>query len=640
MGQYILVDEYTEIVVDGYMRMYPDANPDEVRAVIAKKLEEEVIDIPCTLHNDTYHEYIDTTVLDTFNWLSLRKPIISGAGSFFKQHSEYNDPSIKVLETWLGKRKKLKKIMFKYVKGTIEYNNYNTAQGNQKVICNAEYGESGTQLSSSYSIYIPPATTGSAKNLTTSLICILELFIANCDQYIQLKDINEMTDFMVNVLRAKDERLYRITAKFTPEEVGQRLYSMIRRKSEADLIYLIKIAESLSDDDRSKLMLAYNPRLVLNHFLYDDMSVIGKYLMSHMVDFETCTKESLQISGFGVTPPEAIAEISTKVSNIIVSTCVYPFIPNDVEVRAENAQRDLVCVVDTDSLMLHYPKLIKEFQTDTGNFKMSCICAAGFGTRLFADFVVPKFVEYFAINCGIEDKHYRDKLVFKNEFAYAMMLLFQKKMYLDSQFVQEGSPRNIHEIEAKGVSFKKRDTADFLEPLILGLCDKYVVSTDDISLDHIINGYLSIHDEYQRKVKTDVRLYTKQSVKDVNTYDQTKKLPIQMRGTQIWNEIMSTQEIMPLDRVYIVWLSYDLLERSSNPRTRRLLEMCRRYSPDDACVCIPESYDRIPDWISEGIDSEHNIDKLLAPFKQLLKVFGVYLPENKGSFKCTKMLFT
>ena len=89
--------------------------------------------------------------------------------------------------------------MFKFVKGTIEYNNYNTAQGNQKVICNAEYGESGTPLSSSYSVYIPPATTGSAKNLTTSLICILELFIANYDKYIQLKDINEMMDFIVNV---------------------------------------------------------------------------------------------------------------------------------------------------------------------------------------------------------------------------------------------------------------------------------------------------------------------------------------------------------------------------------------------------------------------------------------------------------
>lgn len=640
MDEYIVVEKYIDVVLEGYMSMYPDSNPAEVRKLISDKLEECIVDIPCTLHNDTYHEYIDTTMLDTFNWLSTRKPIISGAGSFFRQHAEYTAPSIRVLETWLTKRKKLKKMMFKFVKGTIEYNNYNTAQGNQKVICNAEYGESGTPLSASYSVYIPPATTGSAKNLTTSLICILELFIANYDKYVQLKDINEMMDFIINVLEAKDVRPKRITAKFTPEEVGQRLYSMIRRKNESDLVLLTKIAASVSDDERSKLMLAFNPRLVLSHFLYSDMTTIGTYLTHHLVDLENCTEESLQVSGFGVTPPEAIADVYNKVCTIIVDTCAYPFIPNDVEFRADNAQRALVCVVDTDSLMLHYPTFINEFQTDTGNFKMSCICAAGFGTQLFANFVVPKFVEYFAINCGIEDKYYRDKLVFKNEFSFSMMVLFQKKMYLNSMFVQEGKPRNIHEIDAKGVSFKKRDTADFLEPMILTLCDKYMISVDNISIDRILDEYFTIHAEYQRKVLHDATLYTKQGVKDVDSYAVGKKLPIQMRGTQIWNEIMSTEQINPLDRVYIIWLSEKLLEQSSNPRTRRLLEMCKRYSPGDPCVCLPESYKTIPDWVAAGIDAEHNIDKLLGPFKQILNVFGVYLPENKGSFKCTKMLFT
>ena len=640
MDGYIVVEQYIDIVLDAYMKMYPEENPIAVREMISNTLEESITDIPCTLHNDTYHEYIDTTLLDVFNWLSERKPIISGAASFFKQHAEYTAPSIKVLETWLSKRKKLKKMMFKFVKGTIEYNNYNTAQGNQKVICNAEYGESGTPLSSSYSVYIPPATTGSAKNLTTSLICILELFIANYDKYIQLKDINEMMDFIVNVLTATDERPNRITARFTPEEVGQRLYSMIRIKNESDLVFLTRFVSCLEDDDRSKLMFAFNPRLIMNHFLYNDMTTIGTYLTHHVVDLENCTKETLQIAGFGITPPEAIADVSNKVSNIIVDTCAYPFIPNDVEMRADNAERELVCVVDTDSLMLHYPKLIREFQTDTGNFKMSCICAAGFGTRLFADFVVPRFVSYFAINCNIEDKYYRDKLVFKNEYSYSMMILFQKKMYLNSIFVQEGEPRNIHEIDAKGVSFKKRDTADFLEPMILKLCDKYMISVDTISIDRILDEYFTIHDEYQRRVRTDVTLYTKQGVKDEESYDQSKTLPIQMRGTQIWNSIMSTEQINPLDRVYIVWLSYDLLSKSSNGRTMRRLEMCKRYSPKEACICIPESYKTIPDWIAVGIDTEYNIDKLLAPFKQVLNVFGVYLPENKGSFKCTKMLFT
>ena len=640
MDGYVIVEEYLDVATDSYMRMYPDSDPVLVREVMADELEKSLIDIPCTLHNDTYHEYVDTTILDVFNWLRLRHPIISGNGSFFKQHSEYTAPSIKVLETWLMKRKKLKKLMFKFNPGSIEYNNYNTAQGNQKVICNAEYGESGTPLSSSFSVYIPPATTGSAKNLTTSLICILELFVGNTDTFILLKDINEMVDFMFNVLHADDPRPNRITATFTPEEVSQRLYSMIRKKNESDYQYLLSVCRTLSSDDLSKLMLAYNPRLMMNHFLCGEMTTIGTYLKQHLVDLENCTPEALKMAGFGEEAPDEIADLINLVFGRISDSTIYPYIPNDVEYRAEVARRDLICVVDTDSLMLHYPKLINEFKTDTGNFRMSCVCAAGFGTRLFAKVVVPRFINYFALNCGIEDEYYRKKLEFKNEFSYLMMILMQKKMYLASIFVQEGNPRNIHKIDAKGVQFKKRDSADFLEPLILGMCDRYMISVDQISIDTILNTYMDIRDDYRKRIYTDVEYYTKQSVKAIEAYAKSKTLPIQMRGSQIWNEIMSTEPIVSLDRVYIIWLSFDKLAKADDPRGRRLYELCKRYSPSEACICLPETYKQIPEWVSKYIDGDYNIDKLLGPFKQILGVFNVYLPENKGSFKCTKMLFT
>lgn len=638
MESNVVIDEYIEHTVDVYMRMYPDSNETQVRQLVTKKIEESLVDIPCTLHNDTYHEYVDTTVLDTFNWLAIRKPIISGNGTFFKQHKEYTAPTIKVLETWLTKRKKLKKIMFSFPKGSIDYNNYNTGQNNQKVICNAEYGEAGSKLSTSYSVYLPASTTGSAKNLTTTLICLLELFVSNDDGYIIMKDINEMMDFIFNVLNDTEERPYRVTKYFTPERVAKRLFGMIRRKNDDDYEVLFKYACSLTEDEKSKLMLASNLKLLLSEFLTEEMYTIGTYLKQHIVDFDNCNTESLQLAGFGVTPPEAVNDLYERVSLIVRDSCIYPFIPNDVEARADNAMRDLVCVVDTDSLMLHYPKLINEFQTDTGNFKMSCICAAGFGTYLFANTVVPKYIDYFTLNVGIVDKYYRDKILFKNEFSFFMMILFQKKMYLNSMFVQEGNPRNIHEIDAKGVSFKKRDTADFLSPMILNLCDQHLISSDELKIDNIINEYIRIHSDIVRRVPYDVSLYTKQSVKGEDAYDASKTLPIQMRGSIIWNEIMSTEQILPLDRVYIIWLSYELLEHGTNPRTRRLLEICKRRSPKEACICIPESYKRIPDWISCGIDPEYNADKLLAPFKQLLNVFHVYLPENRGSFKCTKML--
>jgi hypothetical protein len=40
-------------------------------------------------------------------------------------------------------------------------------------------------------------------------------------------------------------------------------------------------------------------------------------------------------------------------------------------------------------------------------------------------------------------------------------------MYASAMFVQEGSPRNIHEIAVSGLSFKKRDAAEFLEPIMV-----------------------------------------------------------------------------------------------------------------------------------------------------------------------------
>lgn len=639
MTDNIVLDTYIEETVDIYMRMYPNTDINLVRKLVEEEVLNEVRDIPCTLHNDTYHEYVDTTILDVMNWSYDRKPIISGNGTFFKRQDEYTAPSTRVLETWLLKRKKLKKIMFTFPKGSIEYNNYNTGQGNQKVICNAEYGESGTPLSSSYSIYIPPSTTGSAKNITTTLICILEMFVGNDDQYIQLKDINEMFDFIIHVLEDKETRPNRLTiVNFKPEEVVSRLWGMIRRKSDNDKIVLSKYVQSLSQEDLSKLMFAANFKLILRT-LDAEMNEIGTYLKTHLIDLDNCTEATLHDAGFGVKVPEAINNTFQRVSDIVADTCIYPFIPNDAEVRAENAMRDIVCVVDTDSLMLHYPKLINEFQTDLGNFKMSCICAAGFGTQIFANTIVPKYIDYFVANIGVVDKYYRDKIVFKNEFSFLMMILFQKKMYLNAMFVQEGSPRNIHDIDAKGVSFKKRDTADFLEPMILDLCDKYLISSDTISIDHIISEYFRIHDELQRKIAYEVSYYTKASVKAAEAYATGKTLPIQMRGTIIWNSIMSTEQIMPLDRVYIVWLSFDKLVSSHNPRTKALYDLCKKHSPSEACICLPESYKRIPDWISIGIDTEYNIDKLLAPFKQLLNVFHVYLPDNRGSFKCTKMMY-
>ena len=48
MESNVVIDEYIEHTVDVYMRMYPDSNETQVRQLVTKKIEESLVDIPCT----------------------------------------------------------------------------------------------------------------------------------------------------------------------------------------------------------------------------------------------------------------------------------------------------------------------------------------------------------------------------------------------------------------------------------------------------------------------------------------------------------------------------------------------------------------------------------------------------------------
>ena len=178
-----VVNSYGEMIADMYSRMHPEIDKNLILAQTQQILDEKIKDVPCQMHNNVTQERVDTTLLNSFDWIKQRNPIISGNGTFFKQHAEYLAPTVKMLEKLQADRKRVKKEMYQYKKGAIEYTNRNIKQLSIKVIMNADYGGSGTPLSPFYSPYIPPATTGSAKNITTSLICCLEFISENNNQY-------------------------------------------------------------------------------------------------------------------------------------------------------------------------------------------------------------------------------------------------------------------------------------------------------------------------------------------------------------------------------------------------------------------------------------------------------------------------
>jgi hypothetical protein len=209
--------------------------------------------------------------------------------------------------------------------------------------------------------------------------------------------------------------------------------------------------------------------------------------------------------------------------------------------------------------------------------------------------------------------------------------------------VQEGNLRNIHKISVTGLSFKKRDSAEFLEPIMLDLHDRYVLTPQKINVAALLDEYDALRTKLLPLVTTLTSYHKVLGVKDVKSYDPTKILPAQMRGSIIWNNMFPDEKILPMDRVIVIPLSFDLMKKNQQiPQLRQIYELASIDNPNlknDPYISLPENYSEIPEWLSPAIDADYCVDKLLSPFKQLLGLFDVFIPDTRGGIRPSRMIF-
>ena len=179
---------------------------------------------------------------------------------------------------------------------------------------------------------------------------------------------------------------------------------------------------------------------------------------------------------------------------------------------------------------------------------------------------------------------------------------------------------------------------------MVDIYDKCVLTCDKVSLSGILDAYTELRQKLVNELATDPSYFKTLSIKSPDAYDPTKVLPAQMRGAIVWNNIMSDEEMLPMDRVKVIPLSFKLLREHANedPRTSEILRLClidNEKEKDDPYICIPEHYHDIPLWISKVIDTDYAADKLLMPFRQLLDAFNVYVADVPGGFRPSRMAY-
>ena len=637
-----IIEKHDSQIVELYHKMHPELNPDEIMKYVKSFSEKHVIDIPCVMHNNSKNKRIQTTVSKAMSYVDQRQPIITGNGTFVKQHAELTAPTVKMLESLQHKRGVKKKAMFDCAEGSIEYKLKYTGQLNVKIVMNAEYGGAGTPLSPFYNQYVPAATTASAKALTTTLICCLELCSGNTNVWIQM-NISQLYDFIHVILSDTEDRPnIIIDDSVTAKTVMKYLSKKVHDFTFEDSVYLNKYLETLTTEQLSRLMYAFNVKYALRKLVSNEVKQVMDYIKANMIDIENMSEDTIHRMGAGTKIPEDIMIPMTRIIDVVMDNCIYPYLIDDNEVRCDYMKRCIVCVTDTDSLMVHFSSFLQYlFVDDIPSFRDKCLCASAFGRMLYVENIIPKFVQYQALNCNIKDKYYRDKFIFKNEFLFLAMTLYSKKMYAMSTLIQEGKPRNPHKISFTGLSFKKRDSAQFLEPVMRELYDKYILTGSKIQPEKIYESYMFHQNKLMKELSETTAYFKQGSVKPAESYK--KAIPAQVRGALIWNTLYPDEKMQTLDRVYVVPLSWDLMDEHSkkDPKVAALLQLCLKGNEkrkSDPYISIPESYKTLPPFIAKCVNKQFAIDKILSLYKQIAGLFDFVMPETYGAQTMSRLI--
>ena len=116
----------------------------------------------------------------------------------FRKHGYCPNPFVMLIQEFLKQRGIYKDTMFKYPKGSEEYEKYNILQLSEKVSSNAMYGGSGNHTCIFYNLYVAQSITMQGRSCIASAIMLFEATMANNVKFLSLNDV---VTFINNVRR-------------------------------------------------------------------------------------------------------------------------------------------------------------------------------------------------------------------------------------------------------------------------------------------------------------------------------------------------------------------------------------------------------------------------------------------------------
>lgn len=321
---------------------YPLMNKNDIEKAVEFSIQKRFKDFNLSIQNKYTGKTVDMAALAMLDYIRNREPIITSYGTMFRRHNTIPNPMGKVIDDFLKLRKMHKKEMFKYPKGSEQFEKFNLLQALDKIDVNGIYGLIGLYVSILFDLNIAPAVTSTGRSLISSAILCFEGFLGN---NVKFSSLNDILIFIDNVRleysswQYNDYEILPTEGFVSLEEAFTKLilncgYKYIPSYEDMDTVY--RILQSCNQIELNRLF--YKNNL----YCFMDLPIARNLMISIITNMQTPYIEPAK-------PPKEIVPQLNKLRDLLVEYVFYNHQWMDRMDRNKNMIKNVSIVSDTDS---------------------------------------------------------------------------------------------------------------------------------------------------------------------------------------------------------------------------------------------------------------------------------------------------
>ena len=342
MADSVTLSMYKDRIID-IMQLYYPMSREELSPIVDYSINKRYKEFRAEIDNNYTKNKFDINLLQLADYINSKQPIVTSFGTMFSKHATVPNPLAIVIQQFLDARSIHKKQMFRYPKGSEDFEKYNLLQTLDKQDTNAIYGCLGQFSALVFNTNVATSITAQGRTSTSNMTLLFESFLAN---NVNFGSLDQVLLFISNVKKERKDRKYDyrqfVDQDITYNDCFAKLilscgWRWVPSEQEMEIIY--HVVNNLGYEDMVRVYYKNN--------LYEFMSntSMKQRLISLMKTLDTPYLNPLEC-------PEEIRVDIEEFADILKEFVYYGYMYIDRIDRTMNMIKDVTMVSDTDSTII------------------------------------------------------------------------------------------------------------------------------------------------------------------------------------------------------------------------------------------------------------------------------------------------